>query len=178
MSFTKSTRKALATKTAAAQKVLATALLLTAVSLSAAAQGLRTDGATYDLGQIGVGQPAVARFTVENTGGATRIAEVRTDCGCTTVSYPQRTIAGGERFTVDVAYDASLMGHFNKAVALYPEGGDPLWLRVKGIVTDEATTCTLGALCPLLAAEAGGSYGWRRADRAEGEFDEVRDGER
>lgn len=110
--------------------------LLAIMPLAASAQNITAQQDTIDLGKIAFNTPAKATFHLRNTGNTPIfIREVKTSCGCTTVDYPQKTIGKSRRFSVSAVYDAKMMGHFYKMIALYPnESRNPYILYLKGIV--------------------------------------------
>ena len=113
--------------------------MLAMVFGQADAQRVEVKSNVINLGQVLFRAPVSAEFELKNTGGHPYIInKVRTSCGCTTVEYPHKAVAGGEAFTVKATYDAAVMGHFEKQVAIYSNAGEkPLYLTIKGIVVDE-----------------------------------------
>ena len=114
--------------------------LLLALSVGGAqAQEISTVNTTIDCGQVVFKQPVTAEFVLNNSGGQPLIiSDVRTDCGCTTVSYPKTAIPAGERFKVTTTYDAKQMGHFNKQIGIYSNAGDnSMMLSLKGVVVPQ-----------------------------------------
>jgi len=89
-----------------------------------------------DAGRTGYRMPVTATFQLENKGSRhLTIKKVLTDCGCTHVDYPRKSIAAGETFTVSLTYDARMLGHFVKQAAVYANGQkEPLRLMMKGVV--------------------------------------------
>lgn len=66
------------------------------------------------------------------------IKDVRTSCGCTTVTYPQRAVEAGDTFTVSAVYDAKQMGHFQKQIGIWSNAStEPRVLTIKGVVVDK-----------------------------------------
>jgi len=119
------------------KKATLTALLCLA-ALTTSAQKLSINKATIDVGKTGFYVPVTATFELRNK--STRkliINDLRTDCGCTTVDGP-RTVGAGDRFTISLTYDARLLGHFNKQVAIYSNATDePVYLKMKGVVLED-----------------------------------------
>lgn len=67
------------------------------------------------LGSILWKQPHTTSFKVTNDGDTTLIiSHVYPGCGCTSVKWTQEPIAPGQSGSIDVTYDAALLGHFNK----------------------------------------------------------------
>lgn len=104
--------------------------------LAAFGQKLEVVESEIDAGRTGYCVPVTAVFQLENKGSRhLTIKKVLTDCGCTSVDYPRKSIAVGETFTVSLTYDARMLGHFVKQAAVYANGlKEPLRLRMKGIV--------------------------------------------
>lgn len=117
-------------------------LALAAWTTLAQAQKIAVADDTVDLGEVAFKHPATAQFTLKNTGHeATTIEEVRSSCGCTSVSYPRQPIAAGGEFTVSAVYDARQMGHFQKQVAIYADdAAEPVVLTLRGVVVARPTT--------------------------------------
>lgn len=119
-------------------RILTTAILCLA-TLAAQAQKLTIQKATIDVGKTGYMVPVTATFELRNKSNKPmNISDLRTDCGCTTVDSPKTTIAAGERFTISLTYDARMLGHFTKQVALYSDATrDPVYLKMKGVVVPD-----------------------------------------
>ncbi|MBM6993709.1 MAG: DUF1573 domain-containing protein [Prevotella sp.] len=116
-----------------------TVALLALTFVSAGAQEITTESKVIDCGQVVFKHPVTAEFEMKNSGGQPlTITNVRTSCGCTTVSYPQNAIPAGATFTVSATYDAKQMGHFDKQIGIYSNAsGDPTILSVRGVVVGE-----------------------------------------
>lgn len=113
--------------------LIITALLL--ASISSSAQKLTINKTTIDVGKTGYEVPVTATFELRNKSSKPMVIEqLKTDCGCTTVDGP-KAVAAGERFTISLTYDARMLGHFTKQVALYSNATkDPVYLKMKGVV--------------------------------------------
>lgn len=99
------------------------------------AQNIDAEFEVIDLGDIGFEHPATAKFNLKNRGTEFFLKDVKPFCGCTEVKFPQKSIKKGENFVVEVTYDARLLGHFQKDVALMSEQFEqPFYLTVKGNV--------------------------------------------
>lgn len=107
----------------------------------ALAQHISTPSTTIDCRQVVFQQPVKAEFQMKNTGSEPLVInDVRTSCGCTTVEYPNESIAAGAPFTVSVVYDAKTMGHFQKLIGIYSNADEePLMLTIKGVVVEKKT---------------------------------------
>ncbi len=115
------------------------AFLLLLFPLVAGAQKLSINKATIDVGKTGFQVPVTATFELRNKSSRQLvISRMETDCGCTTVDGPTRTVAPGERFTISLTYDAQLLGHFTKQVAIYSNAtAEPVFLKMRGIVLED-----------------------------------------
>ncbi len=107
--------------------------------LGVRAQTIEITNTTIDCGQVAYQSPVTAVFQMRNSGSQPlAISQVRTDCGCTKVSYPSSEIDPGQTFTVSAIYDARTLGRFAKRIAIYSQGLDkPLDLMIKGKVVAE-----------------------------------------
>ena len=119
-----------------------TTIILSALAwatLGVSAQKISTKNEVIDLGNVLFQTPSTATFELQNTGKTPlRITNVKTSCGCTTVSYPQEAVAAGASFTVSATYDGQQLGHFFKDIALYSDGSQkPYYLSIRGVVVDE-----------------------------------------
>ncbi|MCR5679424.1 MAG: DUF1573 domain-containing protein [Prevotella sp.] len=104
----------------------------------ACAQKLSIRKTTIDVGKTGFMMPVTATFELRNKGSkALTISQLKTDCGCTTVDGPT-SVAPGDRFTISLTYDAKLLGHFVKQVAVYSDATKaPVYLKMKGVVLED-----------------------------------------
>lgn len=103
------------------------------------AQDITTPNTTINCGEVVFKQPVRAEFEMRNSGSQPLvISNVRTDCGCTQVAYPQEPIAAGASFTVIATYDAKTMGQFQKQIGIYSNSSvEPLMLTLKGKVVEK-----------------------------------------
>lgn len=114
-------------------------IALSFLASSAFAQQISTPNATIDCGQVIFQRPVKAEFQMTNSGSSPlKIDNVRSSCGCTSVTYPVEAIAPGASFTVTATYDAKTMGHFQKQIGIYSNGStEPMMLTLKGIVVEK-----------------------------------------
>ncbi|MCQ2254364.1 MAG: DUF1573 domain-containing protein [Bacteroidaceae bacterium] len=105
------------------------------------AQSIDAEFDVIDMGDITFQQPAQATFRMKNRGSEFFLKEVKPFCGCTQVTYPKKNIAKGENFTITVTYDAEMLGHFQKDIAMISDQFEnPYYLTVKGnVVTNPIT---------------------------------------
>ncbi len=114
---------------------------LSMATIAINAQRIITKTPVINVGKTGFEVPVTATFELRNRGSRhLTIREVKTDCGCTQVDYPKKSISGGDRFTISMTYDARLLGHFTKQMAVYRVGSDePVILKMQGILVPEMT---------------------------------------
>ena len=100
------------------------------------AQAISLPSDTVNCGQVVYKHPVKAEFKMKNSGDRPLlISDVKTSCGCTTVSYPSTAIAPGKTFSVSAVYDAKTMGHFQKEIGIYSNASDkPMMLTIRGVV--------------------------------------------
>ena len=128
-------------------KKILTLILLCLTAFTAQAQKLTISKSTIDVGKTSFEVPITGTFELKNKGPRSIIiTNVKADCGCTKVDWPKKTISSGEKFTISMTYDARMLGHFNKQVAVYCKttgrssnnSEKPVYLKMKGIVLAEA----------------------------------------
>lgn len=115
--------------------ILTTALgLLATVAIQA--QKLSIEKTTVDCGRTGYRVPVTAEFVLKNKGlRHVTISDVRTDCGCTQVQLPKKSLGPGDKFTLRLTYDARMLGHFQKQAAVYVSNSKkPVYLKMQGVV--------------------------------------------
>lgn len=118
-------------------KRLISLLALSLAAVLAAAQPVaRFSETRHEFGSLTWQMSGMATFKVTNTGDAPLlISNVRTDCGCTAVSWPHEAIQPGGTGSVCVTYDAELLGSFQKSVAVYTNAAPaPTYLVLSGEV--------------------------------------------
>lgn len=65
------------------------------------------------------------------------ISSIDTGCGCVTSAYTTTPVAKGESGEVKITYDAKMLGHFDKIIEVYTNGGSkPVRIRMKGLVSN------------------------------------------
>lgn len=116
-----------------------TALALALAATNAAAQRISAEHEITDCGTVGYDKPVTVKFNLRNKGGELRIDTIITSCGCATANYPRGVISRGDRFSVELTYDARQLGHFEKEAAVYCNASNkPLYLKMYGVVTEDA----------------------------------------
>lgn len=111
-------------------------LLLAGRSLAGAQPAAQFETLAIDLGTLTWHVPGLATYTLRNTGDADLlIRDVRSDCGCTVVTWTHDPIRPGETGTVSATFDAEMLGHFSKHIAVATNAGpQPVMLRLDGAV--------------------------------------------
>lgn len=120
------------------RSILLSVLLWTATA-TVSAQKLSISQPTVDCGRTGYMIPVTAEFVIKNKGlRHLTINEVKTDCGCTKVELPQKSLGPGEKFTLRLTYNSRMLGHFEKQAAIYSNGSkNPVFIKMKGVVLTE-----------------------------------------
>lgn len=91
---------------------------------------------SVDYGKIERGSDGIRKFGFTNTGNEPLIIKsAKGSCGCIKPTYPQEPIMPGETKTIEVWYDTTRPGSFNKTVTLTTnETPDTHTLTIKGEV--------------------------------------------
>ena len=98
----------------------------------------------YNFGQIEWKMPVTAEFVITNTGDRPLVlSSVEPDCACSVAQWTQAPIAPGATGTLRVTFDAKLLGHFCKSVAVY-SNAEPYEQRLyfSGQVVQQVTDYT------------------------------------
>lgn len=113
--------------------------LLAISSLSGMAQKVSVEKESINVGQVLYRNPVTVEFKLTNKGNKPlRIEQVRTSCGCTTVTYADETIAEGAEYILKATYDAATLGHFQKEIGLYTNDRKrPVMLKIRGVVVEK-----------------------------------------
>ncbi len=115
--------------------VLLSLILMTTLSVKAQPR-LEFEHTTQELGTLLWHHPRTATFKVTNKGTQDLlITNVRTDCGCTDAEWTTTPIGPGGSGMIKATYDAEMLGHFNKGLAVYTNLDDkPHYLQLVGVV--------------------------------------------
>lgn len=121
------------------------ALALATLGTVSAQPQISFDQTTKELGTLLWHTPRTAEFTLTNKGTADLvITKVRTDCGCTSADWTRTPIGPGSTGTIRATFDAEMLGHFNKGLAVYTNLSDqPTYLTVMGQVSMTQTEPSL-----------------------------------
>ena len=125
----------------------------------------------HNFGQIEWKHPVSVTYTITNTGDRPLVmSNVTASCDCSTVDWTLDPIEPGDKGVVTATFDANLLGHFQKEVAIY-SNADPhlVYLSFKGEVVTEVTDYT--RTHPF-------EIGQIRTDRNTLFFDDIRRGEK
>jgi len=96
---------------------------------------------TFDFGKIQQGRPVTHEFAIANDGQDTlKLENVQASCGCTTPVWKKDPVAPGGSATINVGYNASAEGPFEKPVTIYYNGGQTKMVTIKGNVYKLAAT--------------------------------------
>ena len=119
---------------------LSTILFFIATALCAQPQAEFSSEEAH-LGEVAWQTPRVATFAVRNVGNEPLlITKMRPDCDCTNAVWPAQPILPGERAEISVRFDATLLGRFDKAIAVYTNAqAEPTYLHVIGKVVREVS---------------------------------------
>lgn len=100
---------------------------------------LQFDKSRQELGSLLWQTPRTVAFSFVNRGKEeVVIRDVRPDCGCTSVKWPRTPIAAGATGVIEATFDAELLGHFEKQVAVFIGGEEtPHYLTLSGDVVVE-----------------------------------------
>ena len=123
------------------------------------------------LGAILWKTPTVVSYRITNTGNEPLVInDVRTSCACTVADWSKNPIDPKKFTDIKVIYDAKMLGHFDKSVALYTNAGnDPLYLSFSGQVSTELIEDT---------SNFKNQIGFLRLDHTSIEFDDVNRGDK
>lgn len=115
--------------------VLLSLVLITTLSVKAQPR-LEFEHTTQEMGTLLWHHPRTATFKVTNKGTQDLlITNVRTDCGCTDAEWTTTPIGPGGSGMIKATYDAEMLGHFNKGLAVYTNLDDkPHYLQLVGVV--------------------------------------------
>ena len=95
----------------------------------------------FDFGKIQQGRPVTHEFEIANAGQDTlKLENVQASCGCTTPVWKKDPVAPGSGASINVGYNASSEGPFEKLVTIYYNGGQTKTLTIKGNVYKVAAT--------------------------------------
>ena len=90
----------------------------------------------YNMGDLELNENTHCNFNFLNSGNSPLIIQnVKTSCGCTIPKYSMKPIKPGDKGSIEIRYDTSLPGAFNKTIKVYFNGNNsPVELKIKGRV--------------------------------------------
>jgi hypothetical protein len=91
------------------------------------------------LGEIEWKQPASVECTVTNTGNQPLIlTDIIPSCGCVVANWTKSPIYPGNKGTINITYDAKLLGHFHKSANIYSNASpQAIRLNFTGVVVQK-----------------------------------------
>ena len=91
---------------------------------------------TIDYGTINQNSDGHRSFTFTNTGSEPIIiTKVKTSCGCTVASKPNKPIMPGETSEINIKYATNRLGAFSKTITVTSNASEPIkQLKIKGKV--------------------------------------------
>ncbi len=94
---------------------------------------------SLDFGVIPVGKKKIVEVTITNTGVKPLIiTDTYTNCGCTSVDYPQEPIMPKKTGKLIITYDADEEGFFNKTITIYSNAENKKeMIKFQGIVSKD-----------------------------------------
>lgn len=102
------------------------------------------DTETQKVGQVEWKHPLTVKYSITNGGNQPLVlTDVRPDCDCTAVKWTETPIAPNGKGEVNVTFDASILGTFDKGVAVYTNAEPHVaYLRFSGQVMAEVKDYT------------------------------------
>ena len=103
--------------------------------------GIEFSELKHDYGIIEQGGNGTYEFQFTNTGTEPLVlSNVRSSCGCTVPKWPREPINAGETASIEVKYNTTRVGSFNKSITVYSNASEqPIVLQIKGKVEPAAT---------------------------------------
>lgn len=117
------------------QYIIAAAICGLSATASVSAQ-VRFDNVRHEFGTLLWHAPGKTTFKIFNDSKEPlTIKDVHPDCGCTLVDWTKKPIQPGEYGFISATFDAELLGHFEKQVAVYTNLKEkPFYLTLSGSV--------------------------------------------
>ncbi|TCI94757.1 DUF1573 domain-containing protein [Tenacibaculum sp. M341] len=106
------------------------------LTLAVNAQEFKFDTEVIDYGKVAHGSEGKRTFEFTNVGEAPLIIkDVKSTCGCTVPSKPEKPIMPGEKGKIEVSYDTKRPGGFSKAITVYSNAKqERKMLKIKGFI--------------------------------------------
>lgn len=89
-----------------------------------------------DFGTIPIGKVKVVEIAFTNTGSKPLIiTDTYTNCGCTSIDFPQEPFMPGKSGKLKISYDADEEGFFSKSITVYSNADNKKEvIKIQGIV--------------------------------------------
>jgi hypothetical protein len=122
---------------------------------------LTLEKSTFSLGQIEWKKPASVAYTLTNTGNKPLVlTNITASCGCIAVDWTQSPIEPEGKGTINLTFDAKLLGYFNKSIGIYSNASPALtYLHITGEVviekTEQESNVPVSAVSDALSEESG-----------------------
>ncbi len=109
------------------------------LTLTVNAQEFKFEKETIDYGKIAQGSEGKRVFEFTNIGEAPLIIkDIKSTCGCTVPSKPEKPIMPGETGKIEVSYDTKRLGGFSKAITVYSNAkAERKMLKIKGFISKD-----------------------------------------
>ena len=110
------------------------------ITLTVSAQEFKFDSELIDYGKIALGSEGKRVFEFTNVGDAPLIIkDIKSTCGCTVPTKPEKPIMPGEKGQIEVSYDTKRPGGFSKAITIYSNAKEERkMLKIKGFIAKDA----------------------------------------
>lgn len=121
------------------QRLPLTILLLFFTIANGMAQALKAENDIIDCGQILFQTPKTVSVTLHNTSSKqVSIQKIRPGCGCTTAKVSKKNIGSRKSTTLEITYDAKMLGHFSRYIEVFTKNvEEPLLIQIRGVVVTE-----------------------------------------
>ncbi|WP_299682232.1 DUF1573 domain-containing protein [uncultured Tenacibaculum sp.] len=110
------------------------------ITLSVNAQEFKFETEVINYGKVALGSEGKRVFEFTNVGDAPLIIkDIKSTCGCTVPSKPEKPIMPGEKGRIEVSYDTKRPGGFSKAITVYSNAKqERKMLKIKGYIVKDA----------------------------------------
>lgn len=135
----KTPAKSAAAQTASAAKAKTVPANANANAEKPAKSHLKLSQNSVDFGTIAIGKAKIVEVTFTNTGVKPLIiTDTYTNCGCTSIEYPEEPFAPGKSGKLKITYDADEEGFFSKTITIYSNADNKKELiKIQGIVSKD-----------------------------------------
>ncbi len=114
------------------------------ITLTVSAQEFKFETEVINYGKVALGSEGKRVFEFTNVGEAPLIIkDIKSTCGCTVPSKPEKPIMPGEKGKIEVSYDTKRPGGFSKAITIYSNAKqERKMLKIKGYIVKDAKAKT------------------------------------